>query len=67
MRTTVRRAITDQKGAGTLTLVLILLVVGGLILAPLLGFMSTGLTAGQVYEKKTAELYGADAGVERRP
>jgi hypothetical protein len=26
--------------------------------------MSTGLIAGQVYEKKTAELYAADAGVE---
>ena len=47
-----------------LALVLVLLVVGGLILAPLLGLMSTGLMAGQVYEKKTDELYAADAGVE---
>ena len=47
-----------------LILVLVLLVVGGLILAPLLGLMSTGLVAGQVYEKKTAELYAADAGIE---
>jgi len=45
-------------------LVLILLAVGGLILAPLLGLMSTGLLAGQVYERKTDELYAADAGVE---
>lgn len=43
---------------------LVLLVVGGLILTPLLGLTSTGLQAGQVYEKKTYELYSADAGVE---
>ena len=45
-------------------MVLILIVVGGLILTPLLGLMQTGLISGQVYERKTAELYAADAGVE---
>jgi len=59
----VKRAIRDQKGAA-FALVLVLLVVGGLILTPLLGLMTTGLIAGQVYEKKTHELYSADAGVE---
>jgi Tfp pilus assembly protein PilX len=63
MRKSVRRAIRDEKGAA-LALVLVLLVVGGLILTPLLGLMTTGLMSGQVYEKKTAELYAADAGVE---
>ena len=63
MKTSVKRAIRDEKGS-VLILVLVLLVVGGLILTPLLGLMSTGLLAGQVYEKKTAELYAADAGVE---
>jgi hypothetical protein len=53
----------DRKG-NVLILVLILLVVGALILTPLLGLMSTGLMSGQVYEKKTDELYAADAGVE---
>lgn len=53
----------DQKGAA-LAMVLVLLVLGGLILAPLLGLMSTGLLAGQVYEKKTSEYYAADGGVE---
>jgi hypothetical protein len=53
----------DEHGK-VLILALILLVVGGLILTPLLGLMSTGLVAGQVYEKKTDELYAADAGVE---
>jgi hypothetical protein len=59
----VKRAIKDEKGAA-LALALVLLVIGGLILTPLLGLMSTGLIAGQVYEKKTDELYAADAGVE---
>jgi len=45
-------------------LVLILLVLGGLIITPLLGFMSTGLLAGQANEKRMAEVYAADAGVE---
>jgi len=63
MKEAVRRIIKDEKG-GVMELVLILLTVGGLILAPLLGLMSTGLLAGQVYERKTDELYAADAGVE---
>jgi hypothetical protein len=63
MKTIVKGAIRDQKGQ-VLILTLILLVVGGLILTPLLGLMSTGLLAGQVYEKKMSELYAADAGVE---
>jgi len=43
---------------------LILLLIGGLISAPLLSYMGTGLLAGEVYEARTAELYAADAGVE---
>jgi hypothetical protein len=64
MKTIAKTAIRDQRGMAMLTLVLLLLVLGGLILAPLLGLMSTGLIAGQVYEKKTYEYYAADAGVE---
>lgn len=64
MKTIMKGAIRDQKGVAMLSLVLILLVVGGLVLTPLLGLMSTGLMAGQVYEKKTDELYAADAGIE---
>jgi hypothetical protein len=63
MKTTVKRIIRDEKGT-VMILALILLVVGGLILAPMLGLMTTGLIAGQVYERKTDELYAADAGVE---
>jgi hypothetical protein len=63
MRSFVKRTTRDEKG-NVLILVLILLVVGGLILTPLLGLMSTGLLAGQVYEKKMQEYYAADAGIE---
>jgi hypothetical protein len=59
----VKGAVRGQKGAA-LTLILILLVIGGLILTPLLGLMGTGLISGQLYERKTTELYAADAGVE---
>jgi len=63
VKTIVKRLIRDEKGQ-VLIMALILLIVGGLIIAPLLGLMSTGLLAGQVYEKKMDELYAADAGVE---
>jgi hypothetical protein len=63
MKEAVKRIVRDEKGR-VMELVLILLTVGGLIMAPLLGLMSTGLLAGEVYEQKTAELYAADAGVE---
>ena len=63
MKTTAKKIARDENG-NILILVLVLLVVGGLLLTPLLGLMSTGLVAGQVYEKKASELYAADAGVE---
>jgi hypothetical protein len=53
----------DEKGQ-TLFLALILLAVGGLIVTSLLGYMSTGLLTGQMYENKMYEQYAADAGVE---
>ena len=55
MKIAVKRLIRDEKGR-TMILALILLVVGGLIIAPLLAYMSTGLIAGEVYEMSTAEL-----------
>jgi hypothetical protein len=63
MKAIVKGAIRNEKGQA-LILALILLAVGGLILAPLLAYMRTGLTAGEVCEVKTNELYAADAGVE---
>ena len=63
MEISVKRLIRDEKGAA-LTMALILLLIGGLMTAPLLSFMGTGLIAGEVYEARTAELYAVDAGVE---
>lgn len=57
------KRIGDQTGQA-LILVLILLLLGSLIIPPLLGFMATGIRTGVVYEKKTSELYAADAGIE---
>lgn len=58
-----KRMTGDQRG-GALILTLVLLVIGGLILAPLLGHVGSGHIAGQVHEKRMDELYAADAGVE---
>ena len=63
MEGAVKRLIRDEKGAA-LVLTLVLLLIGGLIIAPLLGYMGTGLIAGEVHEKRMDELYAADAGVE---
>lgn len=58
------KLITDEKGQ-VLILVLILMVVGGLIIAPLLSYMSTGLKVGkEVFEERMYGQYAADAGVE---
>ena len=54
----------SERGV-VLIIVLILLAVGGLTIAPMLSHMSTGLKAGQTYERKTNEYYAADAGVVR--
>jgi len=58
-----KSTIIGEKGQA-LILVLILLLVGGLILTPLLSFMSTGLMAVRAQEERMYELYAADAGVE---
>ncbi len=55
--------LNKERGV-VLIVVLILLAVGGLTIAPMLSHMSTGLKAGQTYEKKTDQYYTADAGVE---
>ena len=63
IKAAVKSIMKDEKGKAMM-LALALLVVGGIIVAPLLGLITTGFAAGQVYEKKTKELYAADAGVE---
>ena len=63
MRIIANRLVRDEKGAA-LILALILLLIGGLISAALLGHMRSGILLGEVHERRTAELYAADAGVE---
>jgi len=45
-------------------LALILLVIGSLVIAPLMGYMGSGLIVGRAYEESMGELYAVDAGVE---
>jgi hypothetical protein len=59
----VKRLIRDEKGQA-MAMVLFLILVGGLIVGSLLSYVGTGLFNGRVYERRTAELYAADAGVE---
>ena len=63
MKIALNKLIKNEKGQA-MPIVMILLLIGGLIIAPLLGFMSTGVLAGQVYEEKMDGLYAADAGIE---
>jgi len=63
MKVGVKGLARDEKGAAMI-LVLLLLLVGGLITAPLLAFTGNGVLNGEVYEDRTAEVYAADAGVE---
>ena len=63
MRIVMNRLIKNESGQAMI-LALILLLVGGLITAPLLALAGNGVLNGKVYENRTAELYTADAGVE---
>jgi len=63
MNVAVKALAKNEKGQA-LVMALILLLISGLLIAPLLAYMNTGLTAGGVYEEKAADLYAADAGVE---
>jgi Tfp pilus assembly protein PilX len=59
----VKRALSAQKGQA-LVLVLVLVLLAGLIIAPLLNLMGTGIKTNSVFENRTAYLYAADAGVQ---
>jgi len=63
MKKIVKKLIRTEKGQA-LPMVLILMVVSGLILAPLLSYTSSGLKVGQAYERMADEFYAADAGIE---
>jgi hypothetical protein len=58
------KEIYRKESGQAFIMVLILLLVGMLIIAPLLAFMSTGLISAQAINDKTDEVYAADAGIE---
>ncbi len=57
------KVIKGEKGQA-LPAVLILLVLGGLLIAPCLSYAATSLNSGRVIEKNVNGLYAADAGIE---
>jgi len=57
------KTIKSESGQA-LPIVLILLVLGGLLIAPCLSYASTNLNSGRVVEKNIYGLYAADAGIE---
>jgi len=63
MKRTLNEPRRNEKGQ-VLVVVLGFLILGGLTIAPLLAYMSTGLNAGQLYNEKMVGVYAADAGVE---
>ena len=62
MKMAKNKSIRNQKGQA-LILVLILMTIGGLIIAPLLSYMSSGLKVQQTYEYLADEFYAADSGI----
>lgn len=57
------KSMLKNQAGQALPMVLILLVLGGLLIVPMLSFMTTNLTAGRVIEGKTEGIYAADAGI----
>jgi hypothetical protein len=60
----IRRTFTGKESGAAFPMVLAFLVIGAIIIAPLLGFMITGIRAGEASERRTQEFYSADAGIE---
>lgn len=63
MKKLLKKLVKGERGQA-LPMVLIMMVVSGLILAPLLSYTSAGLKVGKAYEKMADEFYAADAGIE---
>lgn len=58
------KLIRDEKGQA-LIIVMILMLFGGLIIVPMLAYMSTGMKVGkEVYEERMSLFYAADSGAE---
>lgn len=63
MKKILKELIRNEKGQA-LVAILGFLVIGGLTIAPLLAYMSTGLKATQVHKQKMVEFYRADSAIE---
>jgi len=63
MNIRIGQVVKEEKGAA-LALTIIVLLIGGLVIAPVLAYMGTGIKAGEVHEIRMEQLYAADAGVE---
>ena len=57
------KEINQKQNGQVLVLVLIVLALGGIILAPTLNYTASSLKHQQVHETKTLELYSADSGI----
>ncbi|MBN1188385.1 MAG: hypothetical protein JXA46_01420 [Dehalococcoidales bacterium] len=53
-----------QERGEIILITLAFMLLGFLLIVPLVSFMGTGLKSGKVFDKKSASLYAADAGVE---
>jgi hypothetical protein len=58
-----KRVLTSQSGQA-LPMAMVLLIVGGLVIVPLLNFITGNMKASQVMEDKVYDFYAADAGAE---
>ena len=63
MKRIIKKIIRGEKGQ-SLVAVLILLLLGGLVTAPVLSLVTTGVDTNAVYEEDMSELYAADGGIE---
>ena len=61
---TIKRKLKDEAGQA-LAMSLIMLALGGLLVVPMLSFMTTNLNANRQIDRKNLELYAADAGIEK--
>jgi hypothetical protein len=58
------KRILKKEAGQALPMALVLLVLGGFLVVPTLGLMTTNLTANRQIDRNNLELYAADAGVE---
>jgi len=63
MKKTLSELTRNEKGIA-LVIVLCLLAFSGLVIAPLLAYIATGVNAGKTQENRMALIYAADAGTE---